>query len=142
MNEKMKPTIPLLDVGGEGRYSTAINLNPRPGKTLGPDKGDPIPNRIAGRAEAIPLPDQTVEFIIMERTPLRDAAIDELVRVLAPGGTIILRHHIDGNCNPHDRVMKRIDGVTRLEKIALDGQLLQQLTISSAVKKPSKTCPG
>jgi len=29
MNQKKETTIPLLDIGGEGRYSTAINLIPR-----------------------------------------------------------------------------------------------------------------
>jgi len=129
MNQKKKTTIPLLDIGGEGRYKFAINLNPSALKTLGPNKGDQIPNRIEGRAETIPLPNDSVEVIIMERTPLRDTAVEELVRVLAPGGTIILRHHFDGICNPHDRAMKRIVGVCRIEQIILNGQPLQQLTI-------------
>jgi len=129
MNHHVKKTIPLLDIGGEGRYESAINLNPRALKTLGPNKGSPIPNRIEGRAEAIPLPNDSAAVIVMERTPLRDVAIDELFRVIAPGGTIVLRHHADGICNPHDRVMKRIDGVYLVEQIILDGQLLQQLTV-------------
>jgi SAM-dependent methyltransferase len=139
MNHQVKKTIPLLDIGGEGRYESAINLNPRALKTLGPNRGDPIPNRIEGRAEAIPLPNNSVQFIVMERTPLRDAAVDELVRVLAPGGKIVLRHHVDSyvdsTCDPHDRALKRIDGVSRIKQIVLDGQPLQQLTVERIAKQ-------
>jgi hypothetical protein len=55
-----------LDIGGEGRHAEAWNLNPSPVKTLGPEKGLPIPRRIAGRANAIPLPDHSVDRIIVE----------------------------------------------------------------------------
>ena len=33
----------ILDIGGEGRHPDAWNLNPRKTKTLGPDRGLPIP---------------------------------------------------------------------------------------------------
>ena len=45
-----KEHIPLLDVGGEGRFSLAVNLNPMPIKTLGPEKGQPIARRLHAHA--------------------------------------------------------------------------------------------
>ena len=82
----------LLDIGGEGRYANAWNLNPSHVKTLGPDKGKPIPHLILGRAQDIPLPDQSVDRIVSEQTPLTRRALVEIARVIAPGGEIVLRH--------------------------------------------------
>ncbi len=93
--------IELLDVGGEGRYAHAWNLNLSSTRTLSPRKGTPIPRHIQGRAEAIPLPDDCVRAIVMERTPLRREAVVEMLRVIAPGGVITLRHHWNGETNPH-----------------------------------------
>ena len=58
-----------LDIGGEGRYADAWNLNPSAVKTIGPNRGQMIPRRIPGRADVIPLPDHSVDQVIMERTP-------------------------------------------------------------------------
>jgi len=81
-----------LDIGGEGRHVDAWNLNPRPLRTCGPQRGEPIPRHIYGRADAIPLPDGSVDCIIVENTPLRAAALREIRRVIARHGTIVLRH--------------------------------------------------
>ena len=90
-----------LDIGGEGRNERAWNLNPSPCRTVGPNRGRPIPRRIPGRAEAIPLPDHSVDLVIVERTPLRKAALYEIARVIARSGSIILRHSIPPNFDPH-----------------------------------------
>ena len=91
----------MLDIGGEGRYSEAWNLNPRRQRTLSPGRGKDIPRRIAGRAEAIPLPDDSVDRIIVERTPLLKSALFEMARVIKPTGVIELRHaHMSGR-HPH-----------------------------------------
>lgn len=122
-------TVAFLDVGGEGRYATAMNLNPSAEKTLGPDKGQPIPNRIDGRAEDIPLPDSSVKAIIVERTPLRNEAIDELARVATDDATLVFRHPVDGHSDPHARVVKQIKGEVEIDQLEFDGQMVQQLTI-------------
>lgn len=124
--------IALLDVGGEGRYATAINLNPSAEKTLGPDKGQPIPCRIGGRAEDIPLDDKSVETIVVERTPLRNDAIAELARVAADGATMVFRHWVDEFSDPHQRIRRMIDGDVSVEEANLGGQIVQQLTILCA----------
>lgn len=122
-------TISLLDIGGEGRYATALNLNPRAEKTLGPEKGQPIPNWLNGRAEHIPLPDNSVQTVVVERTPLRDKALDEITRVVADGGTMVFRHVVTDGINPHQRIRERIEGIAHTEDIELDGMQVQQLVI-------------
>jgi N-acyl-D-amino-acid deacylase len=82
----------VVDIGGEGRHPEAWNVNPSPVKTLGPGRGEPIPRLLAGRAESLPLEDQGVDVVIVEKTPLRKAALLEIARVIAPGGKVILRH--------------------------------------------------
>tara|TARA_A100001391_G_scaffold196610_1_gene175513 strand:+ start:1449 stop:1877 length:429 start_codon:yes stop_codon:yes gene_type:complete len=122
-------TVALLDVGGEGRYATAMNLNPSAEKTLGPNKGQPIPNRIDGRAEDIPLPDSSVRAIIVERTPLRNEAIDELARVATDDAILVFRHLVNEHYDPHTRVREQINGEVDIDQLELDGQTVQQLTI-------------
>ncbi|WP_286765240.1 MULTISPECIES: hypothetical protein [Rhodopirellula] len=121
--------IALLDVGGEGRYATAMNLNPSAEKTLGPDKGRPIPNRIDERAEDIPLPDSSVKAIVVERTPLRNEAIDELARVATNDATLVFRHPVDEHSDPHARVIEQINGEVEIDQLEFDDQMVQQLTI-------------
>jgi hypothetical protein len=82
----------VLDIGGEGRHAEAWNLNPSPTRTLGPDRGRPIPRWIPGRADAIPLAAGVVDWLIVERTPLSHEALVELARVVSPSGRITLRH--------------------------------------------------
>lgn len=132
-------TIALLDIGGEGRYVTALNLNPNAEKTLGPDKGQPIPNRLNGRTEDIPLPDNSVQTVIVERTPLKNEAIDEITRVVADGGTLVFRHVVADEANPHQRVRERIEGTVDTEDIVLDGQQVQQLVIRRSALCGSKS---
>lgn len=124
MQTKIK--IELLDIGGEGRYENAWNLNPRSLKTIGRDEGLEIPRHIHGRAERIPLPDACVEQIIMERAPLRRAAVFELVRVIVPSGTIILRHNASSDRNPHMVAQQMIDAAFSEQQIKIGCHELQQ----------------
>ncbi len=122
----MRTKVELLDIGGEGRHENAWNLNPRSLKTLGRNKGVAIPRHILGRAERIPLPDRSVQQIIMERTPLRRAAVLEMIRVVVPGGTIILRHYADSRRNPHVMAQQLIDADFLVQQIKIGRQELQQ----------------
>ena len=88
-NTKMRR---FLDIGGEGRYRNAWCLNPRSVKTLGPERGQPIPRLILGRADHIPCADGSLDCILVERTPLTARALREIARTIAPAGRIILRH--------------------------------------------------
>ncbi len=122
-------TITLLDIGGEGRYTTAVNLNPSAEKALGPQKGDAIPNRIDGRAECKPLLDSSVRVVVMERTPLRNEAIAEIARVATEDATLVFRNSVDRLSDPHRRVTQRINGKTEIASVNLDGQPMQQFKI-------------
>ncbi len=117
--------IELLDVGGEGRLKRAINLNVSSVKTLGKNKGQPIPHFLRGRADAIPLPVNSVRTLVMERTPLTEAAVVEIQRVTAPGGYIILRHNASIN-DPHRLANAVLGKAVATSKMAIGSQIVQQ----------------
>ena len=116
----------ILDIGGEGRHPAAWNLNPSAVRTLGPDRGEPIPRHLLGRADAIPLPSGSVDEIIVERTPLSPAGLWEIRRVMVSGGILTLRHAIPPGIDPH-AVAKTFFGVSgETEQVAVAGRTLQQ----------------
>ena len=125
----IQANIDLLDIGGEGRHPSAWNLNPSFHKTLGPLQGDPIPRHIAGRAEAMPLADNCVKCIVMERTPLRRAAVLEMLRVIVPGGKIVLRHCADGKFDPHAVAYELVLRPFDVSTICVGNQELQQSVV-------------
>jgi len=115
-----------LDIGGEGRHPLAWNLNPSPVKTLGPDRGAPIPRHIAGRADRIPLESGSVDRVIVERTPLRRAALTEIARVVSPTGTITLRHAIPPGIDPHATARAILPGRATTRRILHVGRLVME----------------
>ena len=115
-----------LDIGGEGRHHDAWNLNPSLVKTRGPDRGSPIPRLIRGRSDAIPLADNSVDRIIVERTPLRVDALREINRVVSPRGTIILRHAVPPGVDPHRTAAHLLRGRMRQRKIRIHGTWVQE----------------
>ena len=115
-----------LDIGGEGRYEDAWNLNPSAVRTVGPNRGEPIQRRIPGRAEAIPLLDHSVDRIIMERTPLRRDSLYEIARIVNGRGTIVLRHAMPPNFDPHLLAREILPGRVMQRRIHIDGQILQE----------------
>lgn len=118
----------VLDIGGEGRHAGAWNLNPSPVKTIGVDRGQPIPNHIAGRAEEIPLPDGSVDWIIMERCPLRKASVHEMARVIARKGTITLVHARQPSFDPHLLPRQILPGRVAQRQIRIGRQMFQETT--------------
>ena len=118
--------LPLLDIGGEGRYPEAWNLNPRPTRTIGPETGSPIPNWIAGRADAIPLPDSSVTRIVVERTPLNDEAYGEITRIAVTEGRIVLRHVRPPWSDPHRRAARLWGPPIRQRLTTLAGRIVQE----------------
>jgi hypothetical protein len=117
----------FLDIGGEGRHADAWNLNPSRVRTMGKHRGSSIPRLILGRADGIPFADRSVEKIIVERTPLRGAALAEMARVIVPHGTIILRHAITPCGNPHALAESVLPG-RKSRRLFQRGALLMQET--------------
>jgi hypothetical protein len=115
-----------LDIGGEGRYQDAWNLNPSAVKTIGPNRGGMIPRRIPGRADAIPLLDHSVDQVIMERTPLRKASLYEIARIVNGRGKIVLRHATPQNSDPHLLAREILPGRVTQQQIRIGHQVLQQ----------------
>jgi hypothetical protein len=85
----------ILDIGGEGRYVGAINLNPQPITSTTGEAGHIIPNWVPGRGDKIPFPQYSVDMIHLENAPINPATMEEMLRVMRPRGKIHLSH-------PHD----------------------------------------
>ena len=121
----------VLDIGGEGRHPGAWNLNPRTHRTIGAGSGRPIPRLIRGRGESIPLPDHSVDVLIVERTPLRSATLREMLRVVKPSATAILRHAITPVGDPHQRALQVFKGTARQRVITIGRLRVRETVISS-----------
>lgn len=119
----------VLDIGGEGRHPQAWNLNPRRRKTIGPDRGQPIPRLIIGRGDAIPLADASVDMLIAERVPLRPATLAEMLRVAKPSATIILRHAQVPHHDPHRLAVRMLIGTVRQSTTKIGRQSVQETVI-------------
>jgi len=100
----------MLDLGGEGRYPAAWNVNISLVKTAGPGRGEPIPRLIVARHDRLPFATGSVGIIFMERTPLTHAALREIARVIAPGGLVLLRHSALPHKDPHAHVGRFFKG--------------------------------
>ncbi len=121
-----QPTDVVLDIGGEGRHAGAWNLNPSRVKTIGPERGQLIPQHILGRADDIPLADGSVDRLIAERTPLLAPALREIARVISPTGTVILRHVRPPYGDPHALARRSLPGRVTYRMIWLAGRLVQE----------------
>lgn len=126
-----------LDIGGEGRHQAAWNLNPSPVKTKGADRGRPIPRLILGRAELIPLPDKSVDRLIVERTPLRRRALEEIRRVITPTGLVILRHAVPPDIDPHRLAIQVLAGRAQQRMVQIDGQRVQETVFLNDERTPA-----
>lgn len=82
----------ILDIGGEGRYFGAINLNPQPITSTTGEAGRIIPNWVPGTGNNIPLPKKSVDLIHLENAPINLDAMWEIQRVMKPRGQIHLSH--------------------------------------------------
>jgi hypothetical protein len=92
-----------IDIGGEGRYPEAYNLNPVSKGTVHPWTNNNIPNHVCGVGENIPVQSGTVDYITLESTPISQETILEIGRVLKQTGHIRLISPKD----PGERVWHR-----------------------------------
>lgn len=106
----LPPHRPLVGVdlgSGTGRFTPALaeafggpihGVEPAGGMRRAAEAGSihPRVSYVAGRAEAIPLPDASADFVLMflsyHHVADKPAAAREILRVLKPGGRLILRN--------------------------------------------------
>ncbi len=116
----------VIDIGGEGRHEEAWNVNPSALRTIGAQRGEAIPRRIAGRADALPFRDECISRVIVERTPLLRSALEEIARVIATGGTIFLRHAQPHGRDPHLLAKDVLTGEWSSRIVQLGSQIVQE----------------
>ena len=138
VTKNQQPREFVLDVGGEGRHPQAWNLNPSPVKTLGNQRGQPIPRHLYARADAIPLADRSVDRLIVERTPLRAAACRDIARVIASPGVVVLRHVRSPIGDPHGLAKQIILGRVSQRDITLGNRIVQETVIRVAPAESEK----
>lgn len=100
----------VVDVGGEGRYKGAINLNPSRVTSTTGTPGRPIPRHVQGVGEKMPFPARSAHELIVENAPIRPGTARELARVIKPGGTIRLSHPSEYATSAHAEVAKEVGG--------------------------------
>ncbi len=120
----------VLDIGGEGRHPHAWNINRSATRTLGQAAGEPIPRVIVARADNLPFPDNHIQSIIVERTPVTRAAAHEISRVIQPGGQVVLRHVPLPDRDRHGPVLAVLRGEVRRRSTKIHGQMVQETTIT------------
>jgi hypothetical protein len=125
----MDESLFVLDIGGEGRHAGAWNLNPRTHRTVGSQRGQPIPRLIRARSEAIPLAAQSVDVVIVERTPLWPATLAEILRVARPSATIVLRHARAHGHDPHRVALQHLRGAVEQRTAFIGRQDVQETVI-------------
>jgi hypothetical protein len=97
-----------LDIGGEGRYPGAINVNPNTTTSTTGTAGRPIPNLVQATGEQLPFANQSASLITIENTPISQATASNVARVISPGGEIRLVSPADYAATAHQRVIQAL----------------------------------
>lgn len=103
----------ILDIGGEGRYKEAINLNPNDQTSTTGTPGRPISRWLQGKGEEIPLGDQTIDIVHAQNVPVKLKTLLEMLRVIRTPGRISLIHPKDYS----DQILARI------QKVSINGEI-------------------
>jgi hypothetical protein len=82
----------ILDIGGEGRFEGAINLNPQFLTSTTGTEGRLIPHWLPGTGNDIPIPSFSVDFIHLQNAPINIDTMKEILRVMKPRSKIHLTH--------------------------------------------------
>ncbi len=99
----------VLDIGGEGRYRPAINLNPQGYTTTTGEAGRNIPNWVRGRGDALPFNNQAISGVLVENAPLNDKTLTEIKRVIAPRGFVSLSHPSEYAKEAHAKAVVKLN---------------------------------
>jgi hypothetical protein len=96
------------DVGGEGGYPGAVNLNPAEVGAAGK-----IPNLVRGIGQQLPFKSGVPDLVTAENVPIHlPGLIEEVARVAAAGGTVRLENPADfaPGVLAHQRLIELLDG--------------------------------
>ena len=81
-----------LDLGGEGLYKGAININPQPYTSTTGEPYRLIPNWVKTYSNNLPFADSSVSRVTIENSPMNEEVIHESFRVLKKGGELETSH--------------------------------------------------
>ncbi len=110
ITEREAKNLPIhVDVGGEGRYDNALNINPGKYTSTTGEPGRPIPNWVYGRSDELPLPDASVHKLTVESAPLNNQAMSEILRVMRPRSEIELYHPTDYAERIHKQLIETLE---------------------------------
>ncbi|WP_305885087.1 RHS repeat-associated core domain-containing protein [Pleionea sp. CnH1-48] len=102
-----------IDVGGEGRFADAINLNPGTLTTTTGAAGKPIPNLVQGVGNQMPFKSNAADVITLQNAPISNATASEIARVIKSGGKVRLQSPSDYATTAHQRVIDAVGGTAR-----------------------------
>jgi len=128
-----------IDIFGEGFFKGAINIGMLDRTSTTGVTGTRVPNLIyrkfsGSKTNRIPIADHVADLVTSENGPLGLPGLaDEIVRITAPGGTIVLFG--PGNMEPyHDAIAKKAGGtVTKVKK---DGNVETSITVPLPAQTP------
>jgi RHS repeat-associated protein len=103
------PSWPIhIDIGGEGHFPRAINVNPLTTTTTTGVAGRPIPNLVRAVGEHLPFADQVADIVTIESVPISPVTASEIARVVAGGGEIRLVSPAQYATTAHARVINSL----------------------------------
>ena len=111
-----------IDLFGEGFFPGAVNIGRAERTSTTGASGSRVPNLVYrdfsaknAAANRIPIEDHVADLVTSENGPLMLAGlIDEIARIVAPGGTIVL-YGPDNMERFHDQVAKAVKGTIKKE---------------------------
>jgi hypothetical protein len=117
-----------IDIGGEGRYPNAINVNPNTTTSTTGTAGRTIPNHVPGRGERLPFGARNADGISLENAPITAQTGAEIARVIKPGGSIRLVSPSDYAAAAHKRVIDSISGCN-VQQSTVNGTTTTTITV-------------
>ena len=116
----------ILDIGGEGEYPDAINLNPKGFTSAGGKRS--IPNWLKPVGTKIPLPDKSVDHVYLENVPVDAATISEVLRVVGLRGTVRFFNSLEYSMSVYQMLKGLVDPA--LIKVSFDEDQFVEILIS------------
>jgi RHS repeat-associated protein len=105
-----------IDYGGEGFHPDAMNVNISPVTTGGGTfvPGQPIPRLILiAPGQRVPRADHSIDIVTVENTTLNTDVINNIARLIRPGGEIRLHHPAPYARTAHPQVQQAVNGSQR-----------------------------